>query len=74
MMQPTKDELRTSIYTLRRERDSERAQRQVAEEKLANARQLLDEAARLLGYQFLEASIKGELPAPNMIRLLEHQS
>ena len=73
MIQPTKDELRETIRSLRRERDVEKAERIRLQEKLSGTAELLDEAAKLIGYQIIEASAKGNLPALNPLRLLEHQ-
>jgi hypothetical protein len=72
MLQPTKDELRRRIRDLRTERDEERVQRIELQRKLDTTAERLDEAARLLGRQLIEASIKGDfiLPAPEPLRLL----
>lgn len=76
MIQPTKDQLRRTIRDLRAEREDERVQRKVLQQQLDAATDRLDEAARLLGRQLIEASIKGDfiLPAPEPLRLLSRLS
>jgi hypothetical protein len=73
MLQPTKNDLRQMIRDLRKERDHERLHRETLERRLRNTSERLDEAARLIGHQVIEASLNGELPAPGPLRLIAHQ-
>jgi hypothetical protein len=57
MLQPTKDDLRSTIQSLRRERDSSRAQAASLTAELDEIRKRLDEACRLLGQQRVDASL-----------------
>jgi hypothetical protein len=57
MLQPTKDELRSTIWSLRRERDAARAEVANLTSELNETQKRLDEAYRLLGRQRVDASL-----------------
>ena len=61
MVQPTKDELRGMIRNLRDERDNERERRELLEQELKTTKSKLDEAARLLGHQVIDASSRADV-------------
>ena len=57
MLQPSKDELRATIWQLRQERDTARDKVEGLTEKLAETQERLTEAYRLLGQQRVDVSL-----------------